>query len=369
MSKKYTTFQFIEKSILIHGNKYIYDKTIYISSLDPVIIHCSKHGDFLQLPVDHLRGRGCIDCSGKRKLTTEGFIKKAIEIHGNEYIYKNVDYKNNSTLVEIECSKHGPFLQIPLKHINGKQGCPSCYGTPKLDFDTFLKKSLEKYGDLFTYNEKKFKNAKTKTELICKNNHKIILTPSRHLEANSFTKCSLCSERKVNKIIFLQKAILLNGDKYEYFLDQYNDEDLINKQDIINIQCKKHNYVFKQSIRKHLIGNGCPKCSGNISKAETEWLDQIEKDRSIRILRQYKIPKTNYIADGFYPETNEIFEMNGDVWHGNPNRFDLNDYNPLCKKTYGELYKELLTKEAKIKELGYNLISIWYRDYLKQNKT
>jgi len=42
-----------------------------------------------------------------RRLTIEQFLEKAKSIHGEEYDYSLVEYKNNSTKVKIICIKHG----------------------------------------------------------------------------------------------------------------------------------------------------------------------------------------------------------------------------------------------------------------------
>ena len=39
-----------------------------------------------------------------RKLTTEEFVQKAIEKHGDRYDYSKVDYKNSTDKVIIMCS-------------------------------------------------------------------------------------------------------------------------------------------------------------------------------------------------------------------------------------------------------------------------
>lgn len=62
MKKKLTTQEFIDKSNLIHNNKYSYVKSNYIGSISKLIITCSIHGDFTQLPSNHLKGHGCNDC-------------------------------------------------------------------------------------------------------------------------------------------------------------------------------------------------------------------------------------------------------------------------------------------------------------------
>lgn len=64
-----------------------------------------------------------------KKLTTEEFIKKAVEIHGDKYDYSNVHYVNAKTKVKIICTIHGEFLQEPSNHLQG-QGCKACRYDP-----------------------------------------------------------------------------------------------------------------------------------------------------------------------------------------------------------------------------------------------
>ena len=56
------TKTFIEKAKTIHGDKYDYSKTVYVKSSEKVSIICPKHGEFKQLPYDHLSGHGCPTC-------------------------------------------------------------------------------------------------------------------------------------------------------------------------------------------------------------------------------------------------------------------------------------------------------------------
>ncbi len=62
---------------------------------------------------------------GLRKLTTEEFIKKAKLTHGDKYDYSKVQYNNSQTKVTIICPIHGEFEQIPNDHLGG-HGCNSC---------------------------------------------------------------------------------------------------------------------------------------------------------------------------------------------------------------------------------------------------
>ena len=56
---KLSTEIFIEKCKKLHGDKYDYSKVNYINNYTKVCIICPKHGEFWQIPSDHLRGCGC----------------------------------------------------------------------------------------------------------------------------------------------------------------------------------------------------------------------------------------------------------------------------------------------------------------------
>lgn len=69
-----------------------------------------------------------------KRLTTKEFIRRAIDIHGDRYSYDLVDYKSMNENVEIICLQHGPFLQRPDNHLCGK-GCLYCCGKKRLKKD------------------------------------------------------------------------------------------------------------------------------------------------------------------------------------------------------------------------------------------
>ena len=58
-----TTEDFISKARKIHKDRFDYNKTQYIHYKKKLIITCPKHGDFWQLPGDHLHGAGCPKCN------------------------------------------------------------------------------------------------------------------------------------------------------------------------------------------------------------------------------------------------------------------------------------------------------------------
>jgi very-short-patch-repair endonuclease len=144
MTNKSSTEEFIQKAILIHGNKYNYTLVQYIKNKIKVKIICLIHGIFEQTPDAHLQGRGCQKCVNREKVTTDGFIQKAILVHGNKYDYSLSIYINSQTKIKIRCIKHNHiFEQTPHSHLAGG-GCPKCAN------------GYSKYEDMIEYHLKNY---------------------------------------------------------------------------------------------------------------------------------------------------------------------------------------------------------------------
>ena len=58
---------FIKRAKKIHKDKFDYSKTKYVNYNTKVCIICPEHGEFWQLPDNHLKTNGCPYCSGKAK--------------------------------------------------------------------------------------------------------------------------------------------------------------------------------------------------------------------------------------------------------------------------------------------------------------
>lgn len=138
---KYTFTDFVAKANELHGNKYDYSKVVYVNSRTKVSIICPIHGTFEQLPSSHLSGNGCPKCARiytdehrqhlaessrkSRGMTTEEWIARARQVHGDKYDYSQTIYINQRTNVNIICPVHGLFSQKADSHIRGF-GCKLC---------------------------------------------------------------------------------------------------------------------------------------------------------------------------------------------------------------------------------------------------
>ena len=130
VKQRSSTLDYVGKARSVHGDTYDYSHLKYVNSQTKVIITCSIHGDFSQMPTSHLAGVGCDPCGrirtdSKRRKSLDQFLAKSAAAHGNRYSYGNVDYKGTNYKVQITCKIHGDFAQMPYKHYAG-QGCPMC---------------------------------------------------------------------------------------------------------------------------------------------------------------------------------------------------------------------------------------------------
>ena len=206
MKNTYLTNEFINKANLKHNNKYNYSKAFYVNNRTKVIIICPEHGEFLMTPNNHLTGKGCSKCSGRYNYTTEEFIDKANKVHNFKFDYSKVNYKNTETKIVINCKHHGDFEQIPNNHLQGA-GCPNCFGNKKLNDKEFIEKAIEKHEGKYNYAETKYINNRTKIIIICKEHGKFLQTPSSHLNGNGCPNCNSSKGELTLEAIFKKFGI------------------------------------------------------------------------------------------------------------------------------------------------------------------
>lgn len=183
-----STESFIKKSRVVHGNKYDYSRVVYTRALNKVEIVCPIHGSFLQTASSHTRGIGCPVCGGKFPYTTESYIVKAKEKHGNKYDYSIVEYKNTHTKVSIICPVHGIFLQLAGAHLQGV-GCPKCAKNVPQTTEEFILRAKKVHGDKYTYEHTIYKNNHTKVIITCPKHGDFSILPPHFLKGIG---CSLC---------------------------------------------------------------------------------------------------------------------------------------------------------------------------------
>ena len=189
-NKRLTTIEFVEKAKLVHGDKYDYSLVEYKDNKNKVKIICPFHGEFEQLPSNHLLNYGCKKCGdSSKKLNIYEFIEKAKVVHGNKYDYSLVDYKIHDYKVKIICLIHGNFLQTASMHLSGN-GCPKCSGNYIPSTEEWIEKAKAVHGDKYDYSLVDYIGAHKKVKIICKEHGVFEQTAGNHLRGAGCLKCS-----------------------------------------------------------------------------------------------------------------------------------------------------------------------------------
>ena len=134
-----TLTEFIDKSNVIHNNKFDYSITEQFKSQnDKVSIFCPIHGKIEVNVGNHLKGSDCMECSGNTKRNTKSFLleldRKGILFE--DYDYSLVDYKNtNSKVIIIDKKFNTKHSITPKVLLKGKKCLSTNLTDGYLDFE------------------------------------------------------------------------------------------------------------------------------------------------------------------------------------------------------------------------------------------
>ena len=209
---------FIEKSKLIHNNKYDYSLVNYINSYSKVKIICQIHGEFEQTPKNHLRGCNCPKCSSYlksgRNLNKESFIEKSNLKHSYKYDYSLVNYINSYSKIKIICPIHGIFEQKPFHHYNG-HGCQKCSNDFK-SFNDFLEKAHQIHDLKYDYSLVNYIDTHIKIKIICPIHGIFEQRPHHHYNGSGCPKCKNSKgETIISNFLKTQKIIFIPQKKFD----------------------------------------------------------------------------------------------------------------------------------------------------------
>lgn len=128
--KRLTSQQFIDKAKFIHGERYDYSLTEYVTAKQKLKIICSIHDIQEMLPHHHIKGYGCSKCgkeqinkSNGRQLTQQQFIDKVSGIQGLSF--EKTIYTTKRSKVIVTCNIHDDYETTAEVLLKGC-GCPKC---------------------------------------------------------------------------------------------------------------------------------------------------------------------------------------------------------------------------------------------------
>ena len=148
----------------------------------------------------------------------------------------------------------------------------------------FIEECKQIHGDKYDYSKVNYVNARTKVCIICPVHGEFWQLPSLHIGQKC--GCPLCNGTfKKTKTMFVEEARKIHGDKYDYSKAKY---EITNKK--VCIICPEHG-EFWQTPYVHLVGHGCPKCSGRMKLTRDEFEQRVREKHGDK----YDYSKVEYV--------------------------------------------------------------------------
>lgn len=186
----------------------------------------------------------------------------------------------------------------------------------------FIERAKEIHGNKYDYSKSNYINSRTNIEIICPIHGIFWQNPGMHIRRKY--GCPKCAKNyKLSSKEFVEKAVSVHGNKYDYSLVEY-----VNSLKKVKIICHKHG-VFKQIASGHLSGNGCPFCFGTPKSNKKEFIEKAKKvhgDRYDYSLVEYKTNK-KYV---------KIICPEHGVFNQRPDNHIQGFTCPKCKMSKGE---------------------------------
>ena len=101
--KTYTTKEFVEKAVAVHGDRYEYSDVVYKHHGKHITITCKKHGKFEQTPRMHLKGQGCCQCGYERVRGWKNEDRKKAKANGEKF-YQGAKCKKGHSGLRYVCN-------------------------------------------------------------------------------------------------------------------------------------------------------------------------------------------------------------------------------------------------------------------------
>lgn len=127
------------------------------------------------------------------KLTTEDFIKRSKQVHGEKFNYDLVKYKDSTKKVIIICQEHGHFEQLPSAHLRGF-GCKKDSGNINggrrhLNVDEFIERARVLHGNFYNYSKVEYKSSAEKVTIMCHTHGEFEQRAQNHLQGQGCPTC------------------------------------------------------------------------------------------------------------------------------------------------------------------------------------
>jgi hypothetical protein len=313
--------EFIKRCNIKHNNAYSYDKTVYKTTRDKIIVTCPIHGDFITLADNHIRKSGCPKCgaiagSKHTTLSYKEFTDRVKAVGILHLEFNKHTFKNSREPVEVRCTKHNTtFFQAPYNIQKGHAGCKECQSeklssNKRSSNQRFIQACKNIYGDRLMYDHVNYVINTSPVTVVCNYHGEFAKTPKELLQGSNCPVCMKEDVYKNNASSFLEK-FQSKWPSYEV-KSEYKGSFAP-----IVIECKEHGEfeVTPEQCRTRL--EICEKCRTKNGSTQERMLFEFLENNNIKFYPRYKlkVDRKLFEVDVFLPNYNLAIEINGLYWH------------------------------------------------------
>jgi hypothetical protein len=280
-----------------------------------------------------------------KKLTTEEWIARAKEKHGDKYDYSKSIYTGSQNKITVTCPEHGDFEVIAQMHVRRGDGCHKCASLAKstklrLSNEEFINRLYNTFGDKYDYSKVRYTGNRGSVTLICPNHGEFNALVSTLSKGVGCLKCK--EEERLRKFT---DTYIQEFKKFHPELD-YSKTVYTGWDTKVTITCPKHGdfEVLPGQFHKYV---GCPKCSAEKHSEYTrKSLDDFLKDAKYVHGERYDYSKVNYA--GSHTKICILCPEHGEFWQ-TPASHIQGEGCPSCSssKGEGEICNVLLNEKIK----------------------
>lgn len=279
-----------------------------------------------------------------KKLTTQEFIAKSVEVHGTKYDYSATQYAGAGAKVTITCPEHGAFEQRACNHLLGR-GCNQCsvdrnQQAYRLSQEAFVERARAVHGDRYEY-PGKYIRMTAKVTIACREHGAFDQQAGNHLSGSGCPSCFRRDTRYTPEE-FYAACVVVHNNEYSY-------EGFTGVDRKFTVICPRHG-AFEQRAGLHLEGDRCPRCVVKVSRAEHR-IAAFLREWGVVVEQQAKVGGVS--VDLWLPEHRIAIEHNGEPFHA--------DVDPHGKRMPRDRHAK---KQAAVEAAGARLIQVWGTEWL-----
>lgn len=314
-----------------YGDKFTYPyiEEEYNNSHSKITIQCSKCGfAFQKIANDFICSRmeSCPQCRANEreeghKLTYDQLQSKT----AYKLLAFDGEVDDREDKVTVCCEKHGNYQSLVRTLLNGGGMCKYCALEKGLEVKKLTHEDIARrikqitHGAIEPFLEDYIDTMKPMRFKCTNCGYVFERKPNAFFSTKFLNPCPQCAKKILSlrqtktTAEFIDDAIKVHGDKYDYSKTEYQSSD---KK--VLITCKTCNKTFEIEANSHLQGHGCPyhNCNASIKEKkivehiQSLGIDVVENDREILKGKELDI---------FIPAYGVAIEFDGLFWHNDCN--------------------------------------------------